>query len=290
MILYDYLWRKKSIRGLQAVDHLISVNVAPAYSISKSHRASIRCGSYRRGLWTSVGVRWWSAPGSRGQIPLTSVCCEVWPSRMGLVRACPVWRFWHCRFCCPVQQNHQRVCTDNYSVVVFFFFWFILLIILFGTAEPHTIFVLQLLYSKFKLRCVTGFVDSPLCAGVSGSFFFFFFFCLRVFFVSVSGSGTSKWAGDLYLTPCAKMCFACWLFPPSSFASSSAMFSSFMSLFVYIHSGWKSQTQKDAARNKAFLRPFLPLLFPSLKCRRSGHAWGFQTSVCVGGLWRATPP
>ena len=188
----------------------------------------------------------------------------------------------------------SRITKEFVQIIIvlwfFFFFWFILLIILFGTAEPHTIFVLQLLYSKFKLRCVTGFVDSPLCAGVSGSFFFFFFFCLRVFFVSVSGSGTSKWAGDLYLTPCAKMCFACWLFPPSSFASSSAMFSSFMSLFVYIHSGWKSQTQKDAARNKAFLRPFLPLLFPSLKCRRSGHAWGFQTSVCVGGLWRATPP
>ena len=188
----------------------------------------------------------------------------------------------------------SRITKEFVQIIIvlwfFFFFWFILLIILFGTAEPHTIFVLQLLYSKFKLRCVTGFVDSPLCAGVSGSFLFFFFFCLRVFFVSVSGSGTSKWAGDLYLTPCAKICFACWLFPPSSFASSSAMFSSFMSLFVYIHSGWKSQTQKDAARNKAFLRPFLPLLFPSLKCRRSGHAWGFQTSVCVGGLWRATPP
>ena len=74
----------------------------------------------------------------------------------------------------------SRITKEFVQIIIvlwfFFFFWFILLIILFGTAEPHTIFVLQLLYSKFKLRCVTGFVDSPLCAGVSGSCFFFFFF------------------------------------------------------------------------------------------------------------------
>ncbi len=124
------------------------------------------------------------------------------------------------------------------------------------------------------------------------------FVCLHVFFVSVSGSGTNKWAGDLYLTPRAKICFACWLFRLSSFASSNfffsvlPMFSSFMSLFVYIQSGWKSQTQEDAARNKAVLS--LSSSFPSpfflAEMQAVGHAWGFQTSVCVGGPWRATPP
>lgn len=50
------------------------------------------------------------------------------------------------------------------------------------------------------------------------------FVCLHVFFVSVSGSGTNKWAGDLCLTPRAKICFACWLFLLSSFASSNFFF------------------------------------------------------------------
>lgn len=69
------------------------------------------------------------------------------------------------------------------------------------------------------------------------------------------------------------------------------MFSSFMSLFVYIQCGWKSQTQEDAARNKAVLS--LSSSFPSpfflAEMQAVGHAWGFQTSVCVGGPWRANP-
>lgn len=104
------------------------------------------------------------------------------------------------------------------------------------------------------------------------------FVCLHVFFVSVSGSGTNKWAGDLCLTPRAKICFACWLFLLSSFASSNffffsilPMFSSFMSLFVYIHSGNHRlrKMQPGTRLFSPFLRPFLPL-FSSLKCRQSG--------------------
>lgn len=64
----------------------------------------------------------------------------------------------------------------------------------------------------------------------------------------------------------------------SSFPPFLPLFSSFMSLFVYIHSGGKSQTQEDAARNKAalsfsssFPSPLFYFFFLALlKCRRSG--------------------
>lgn len=66
----------------------------------------------------------------------------------------------------------------------------------------------------------------------------------------------------------------------------------FSSLFVYIHSGWKSQTQEDAARNKAALSlsSAFPFLFFLTEMQPTGHALGFQTSVCIGGPWRVTPP
>lgn len=65
------------------------------------------------------------------------------------------------------------------------------------------------------------------------------------------------------------------------------MFSSFRALFVYIHSGWKSQTQEDAARNKAALSLSLafPFLFFLTEMQPTGHALGFQTKrVCWGSL------
>lgn len=123
---------------------------------------------------------------------------------------------------------------------------------------------------------VTDFIETPLCAGVSGSQLFC---CLHVFFVSVSGSGTSKWAGDLYLTPSAKICFACWRFPPSSFASSLIFFLrsapcfllSSLCLFTFTVDGNHRvrKMQPGTRLFSAFLRLFLPL-FSSLKCRRSG--------------------
>lgn len=88
-------------------------------------------------------------------------------------------------------------------------------------------------------------------------------------------------------------CFLSPLLAPLIFFSSILpMFLSFRALFVYIHSGWKSQTQEDAARNKAALClsssnppvPFFPLCWNAA----GGHAWGFQASVCVGGPWRVT--
>lgn len=54
------------------------------------------------------------------------------------------------------------------------------------------------------------------------------------------------------------------------------MFLSFMALFVYVHSGWKSQTQEDAARNKAALclsssnPPPSPLFFPYAEMQQAG--------------------
>lgn len=56
--------------------------------------------------------------------------------------------------------------------------------------------------------------------------------------------------------------------------------------FVYIHRGWKSQTQEDAA-GVALFSPFLcvflpPSFFFFLCWNATGcHARGFQTSVCV---------
>lgn len=74
--------------------HLISLNVAPGYSISQSHRASIW---HAAPLWIvqtrTPDLRWCPVVvGTRksgGADTLTSVCCEVGPPRMGLVGACP---------------------------------------------------------------------------------------------------------------------------------------------------------------------------------------------------------
>lgn len=133
------------------------------------------------------------------------------------------------------------------------------------------IYILQLCNSKFELMCALAFTEIlsvPVCLEAH-------FCCLHVFFVSMSGSGTSKWAGDLYLTHRAKICFAFWLFLLSSFASSDffpsilPVFSSFMSMFVYIHSGWKSQTREDAARAVLSFSSSFPSPISSLKSRRS---------------------
>lgn len=61
--------------------------------------------------------------------------------------------------------------------------------------------------------------------------------CLHVFFVSVSGSGTIKWAGDLYLTPRAKICFSSGLFClPLPLPSLSEVFRLFSpSMFFFFH-------------------------------------------------------
>lgn len=77
-----------------------------------------------------------------------------------------------------------------------------------------------------------------------------------------------------------------WSFSKSFLFFMLAMFSSFMSLFVYIHTGWKSQTQEDAARNKAalsFSLSFLPL-FSSLKCTRSACLGFPNYRLCWGSL------
>lgn len=65
--------------------------------------------------------------------------------------------------------------------------------------------------------------------------------------------------------------------------------------FVYSHSGWKSQTQEDAARNKALLSPFF-FFFPFFCFVKPAYG---QTGdrACLGfpnssarGPWRVTPP
>lgn len=114
---------------------------------------------------------------------------------------------------------------------------------------------------------------------------------------SASGSDCSKRAGDLYLTPLAKTCFSSGLFHLSRFYHHSFFQQKkniFFALpvlflfhgFVYIHRGWKSQTQEDAA-GVALFSPFLcvflpPSFFFFLCWNATGcHARGFQTSVCV---------
>lgn len=125
--------------------------------------------------------------------------------------------------------------------------------------------VVQQIYIEVCRGFITGFIEAPLCAGVSGSHVFVACMC---FLALASGRDTSKWAGDLYLTACAKIFLLddCFLPPPWPQPPPTPpilpMFSSFMALFVYIHSGWKSQTQEDAARNKAALS--LSSAFPFL--------------------------
>lgn len=161
------------------------------------------------------------------------------------------------------------------------------------------IFVLHL-YTKIKLMSVTALpwtsqkvLPVPVCLDASfQTLWKKTHRCLHVFFVSVSGSGTNKWTGDLYLTLCAKICLPADLFLLSSSFPASPVFSSFMFLFVYIHSGWKSQSEEDAARNNSVLSfsSSFPSPFLCSEMQAVRHAWGFQTSVCAGGPWRVTPP
>lgn len=129
--------------------------------------------------------------------------------------------------------------------------------------------------------------------------------CLHVFFVHFWQCYQYR-AGDLYLTPCAKIfffflfLFACRLFPASSFGSSNFFFPPFcpcfclswLCLFTFTVDGNHRlrKMQPGTRLLSAFLRPTPPQspFFPLCWNAAGGHARGFQTSVCVGGPWRVT--
>lgn len=73
------------------------------------------------------------------------------------------------------------------------------------------------------------------------------------------------------------------------------VFLSFMTLFVYVHSGWKSQSQEDAARNgaappllpSASLAPFCVCFFLFLsraETQQPGARSGFPSELTVSVL------
>lgn len=116
--------------------------------------------------------------------------------------------------------------------------------------------VVQQIYIEVCREFVTGFIEPPLCAGVSGSHIFvacvcFLSLCLAEIPVNELVTCISRLVPRYFCLPTVSYLLLRLL--SFFFFSILPMFSSFMALFVYIHSGWKSQTQEDAARNKAAL-------------------------------------
>lgn len=127
-------------------------------------------------------------------------------------------------------------------------------------------------------------VESPLCRCVWKPAC-----CLHVVLVSVFGSGTIRWTGNLYLTPCAKIHFASWLFLLSSLASSLFLVRSahvfLFHVIVCLHSRLMAPGRCSRRQGRSLVLFVLsfPFFFPSLKGRLSGML-GVSKLASVSGV------
>lgn len=170
--------------------------------------------------------------------------------------------------------------------------------------EPPRHFILreealcsQLLSNEFVLKCVKSLSQDSqrlLCELQCLPAIFVLpasvCFCLAVIPVNELVTCISHALPRYFCSPTVSYLLLCLLqsfFSPLLPSSILSMFSSFMALFVYIHSGWKSQTQEDAARNKAAFSLSSAFPFPPPPCGQTGEraCLGFPNwSLCQGSL------
>lgn len=155
--------------------------------------------------------------------------------------------------------------------------------------------VVQQIYIEVCREFVTGFIEPPLCAGVSGSHIFvacvcFLSLCLAEIPVNELVTCISRLVPRYFCLPTVSYLLLRLLsFFFSPFCPCFLL--SWLCLFTFTVDGNHRlrKMQPGTRLLSPFLRPF-PFPFFFAEMQAAGHALGFQTSVCVGGPWRVTPP